>query len=178
MTDPSAFDPARLIGRLESFPATLGAIVAGTRGDEWTWKPDPAGWAISEVLGHLLREEREDFRVRLRHTLEGIDGRWPPIDPEGDVAKHADIDADPAAMLSAFRDERADSVAWLRGLDAPDWDASYTHAEFGVFRAGDLLASWADHDALHARQLIKRVHQQIQTEAGPYSCRYAGEWTA
>lgn len=178
MTDSSTFDPARLIGRLDSFPAALGAIVAGTRGGEWTWKPDPAGWAISEVLGHLLREEREDFRVRLEYTLEKPGVAWPPIDPEGDVAGHADIDADPAAVLSAFRDERADSIAWLRGLNAPDWDASYTHEKFGVFRAGDLLASWADHDALHARQLIKRVHQQIQTEAGPYSCQYAGEWTA
>lgn len=178
-------DASRLIDALAAFPDTLAALVADVRGDEWRWKPTPNDWATIEVLGHLLREEREDFRIRLRMTLErpgagrSADWCWPPIDPEGDVVKHSDIDADPGSVLEAFRDERTSSVAWLRSLvdsERPDWDAGYTHPEFGLFRAGDLLAAWADHDALHARQIIKRRHQMIENWGGGYECRYAGEW--
>lgn len=178
MPGTDTFRPARLIARLGAFPGALEAIVSDTEGDEWTRRPAGGGWAIVEVLGHMLREEREDFRARLRHTLEGAEGRWPAIDPEGDVLRHADLDADPRAVLAGFRAERAASVAWLGGLVSPDWDSSYEHPTLGVFRAGDLLAAWADHDALHARQLIKRRHQQTVQDAGPYSCRYAGDWTA
>jgi len=49
---------------------------------------------------------------------------------------------------------------------------------FDPIRLIDLLAVWADHDALHARQIIKRRHQMTVRDAAPYSCRYAGEWGA
>ena len=175
-------DATRLIGSLASFPETLEAIVADLRGDEWRWKPTPTDWAVVEVLGHLVREEQEDFRVRLRMTLERPGAgasdawAWPPIDPEGDVITHRDIDADHGVVLAAFRDERAASVAWLRALDEPDWDAAYEHPRLGRFRAGDLLASWAAHDALHARQIVKRRHQMIVGWGGAFRCRYAGDW--
>jgi hypothetical protein len=172
------FQPSRLIDRLEAFPALLDTIAADTRPGEWTARPPGGAWAMIEVLGHLLREEREDFRTRLRLTLESPGEPWPGIDPEGDVAKHRDIDLDPADTLAAFRRERADSTAWLRSLNDSDWDASYEHPTIGPLRAGDLLAAWADHDTLHARQLIKRRHEQTLLNAGPYTCRYAGEWTA
>ncbi|USN98625.1 MAG: DinB family protein [Phycisphaeraceae bacterium] len=172
------FNPTRLTARLAAFPDLLEVLVADTDDAEWRWKPDDRHWSITEILGHLLREEREDFRTRLRLTLESPAMPWPPIDPEGDVARHRDINADPAQTLAAFRAERADSIAWLRSLDAPDWNAEHAHPKLGLFRAGDLLAAWADHDALHARQLVKRRHQLIVRDAGPYPCRYAGEWTA
>lgn len=172
------FNPDRLIDRLAAFPDLLESLVADTADDEWRWKPADGSWAVIEILGHLLREEREDFAVRLRMTLESPGRAWPGIDPEGDVESQRDIDADPAETLGAFRTARAGGVAWLRSLESPDWDAAYEHASLGRIRAGDLLAAWADHDALHARQLVKRRHQRIGINAGAYSCRYAGEWTA
>jgi len=172
------FNPTRLIGRLDAFPGILTPIAGAFTTGEWTRRPDDGAWAPVEILGHLLREEREDFRARLRLTLGSPGSAWPGIDPEGAVAEHRDIDLDPAETLAAFRRERAESTAWLRFLDAPDWGAAYQHPVIGPIRAGDLLSAWADHDSLHARQLIKRAHQHTLADAGPYSCRYAGEWTA
>lgn len=171
-------DPDRLIANLTGFPDLLDALVAGCSHDERRWRPDDGSWSITEILGHLLREEREDFRTRLRLTLESAGTPWPGIDPEGDVARHNDRDANTDGLLDGFRAERADSIVWLRSLGTPDWDAAHEHPTLGILRAGDLLAAWADHDMLHARQLIKRRHQRTQLDAGPYSCRYAGEWTA
>lgn len=173
-----SFNPGRLIDRLASFPLLLDRLGDGFEGEEWRWRPEPGVWAPVEIVAHLLREEREDFRARLFMTLDSPGEAWPGIDPEGAVRQNRDIDADPAALLHDFSVERAASVARLRSLDSPGWDAAYTHPVIGSIRAGDLLAAWADHDALHARQLVKRAHQLTLSEAGPYSCRYAGEWTA
>lgn len=172
------FEPARLIDRLEAFPGLLSALLGEARGAEWTWRPDGGGWALVEILGHLLREEREDFRPRLRLTLDSPGSPWPPIDPEGAVIAGRDIEGDPAGMLGQFIHERRASVDWLRGLGVVDWGRLYRHPTIGAIRAGDLLAAWADHDSLHARQIIKRRHQRTELDAGGYSCRYAGEWTA
>lgn len=173
-----SFNPVRLIARLESFPVLLDRLAEGFEGDDWRWRPVPSVWAPVEIVAHLLREEREDFRVRLLMTLGSPGEAWPGIDPEGAIRENRDIDADPAVLLREFSAERAASVARLRSLDSPRWDASYTHPVIGEIRAGDLLGAWADHDALHARQLVKRTHQMILRDAGPYSCRYAGEWTS
>ena len=81
-------------------------------------------------------------------------------------------------MLERFRAERSDSVDRLRSLDRPEWGRTHEHPALGPLAAGDLLASWADHDLLHARQLIKRQHQFALADAGAFGCRYAGEWTA
>ena len=43
-------------------------------------------------------------------------------------------------------------------------------------RAGDLLASWCAHDALHLRQVAKRLHQLTDAQAGDFEVGYAGDW--
>ena len=65
---------------------------------------------------------------------------------------------------------------WLATLEQPDWTAAHMHATLGELRAGDLLASWAAHDQLHMRQIIKRRFQLLQREAGDFNSRYAGPW--
>ncbi|MEO1006992.1 MAG: DinB family protein [Planctomycetota bacterium] len=166
-----------LVDRLSAFPMRLDALVSGLPDADWRWRPDPKSWAIVEVVGHLLHEERVDFRHRLRLTLESPGEPWPPIDPEASVREERYIEADPADLLSGLERERRDSIAWLRSIAAPDWDVAYVHPR-GDLRAGDLLASWTDHDLLHARQIVKRLHQIVLRDAAGYDCRYAGEWTA
>ena len=39
-------------------------------------------------------------------------------------------------QVERFVRERADSVAWLRGLGAVDWDLAYEHPQLGTLRAG------------------------------------------
>jgi hypothetical protein len=41
-------------------------------------------------------------------------------------------------------------------------------------RAGDLLASWAAHDARHLEQIAKRLHGLAARDGTPYSVAYAG----
>ena len=177
--EPRRFDPNFFAERLRSFPKLVAAILSDLPEAEWRWKPRPGDWAIAEVMGHLAREEREDFRPRLERTLRDPAGAWPTMDPQGDVTKFNDLDGDPRGFLSEFTRLRNENLAWLASLgplDSIDWTRAHHHPKGFTIHAGDLLASWADHDTLHARQLIKRRHQLIERAAGGFGCLYAGEW--
>ena len=82
---------------------------------------------------------------------------------------------DPSQTLESFLREREASLAWLRGLANPDWEATYA-APWGPIRAGDLFAAWVAHDLLHLRQLVELHWAYAEDQAGPYSTRYAGVW--
>lgn len=170
-------DPGRLIDSLERFGAALPAVVAGVGPDDARWRPPEGAWSILEIVCHLADEEAEDFGARLRMTLEDPEKPWPAIDPPGWAARRRYNDGDLGVAVARFASLRRSSVRWLRGLDEPDFDRAYNHPR-GIIRAGDLLASWAAHDALHLRQIAKRLYQLARRDAGGFSVGYAGEWTA
>ena len=82
---------------------------------------------------------------------------------------------DPAASLARFLSEREASIAWLRGLSAPDWDTTF-EAPWGPISAGDIFASWVAHDLLHMRQLLELHWAYMTAEMEPYRPDYAGDW--
>ena len=169
-------DAAALIARLEAGAAALAGATAGLTTAQAAWRPEPDQWSLLEIAGHLLDEEREDFRVRLDFTLHRRGEPWPAIDPLGWVRSHEYDRLDFPATMAAFALERRRSLEWLRGLDRPDWDAAYTHPKLGVIRAGDLLASWAAHDVLHLRQAARWHWRRLQADAGAFDTGYAGQW--
>lgn len=176
MSPAHAFNATGLIDRLERAPAAVRALVGVISPADTRWKPDAKSWSVLEVVCHLADEECEDFRVRLRLLLEDPVRDWPPIDPEGwavqrNYAEHA-LDE----RLDRFEHERRGSVAWLRSLGEIDWSRAKTHPRLGPMRAGDLLGAWAAHDALHLRQIARRVHQLAQRDAHPFETGYAGSW--
>ena len=179
MASEPQFQPVWIVERLRSFPGLLQTILVDLPEAEWRWKPGPDDWAIAEIMGHLAREEREDFRPRLERTLRDPAEAWPTMDPQGDVTKFNDLDGDPGGFLDEFTKLRSENLAWFESLgplDKIDWQKAHHLPKGFVIHAGDLLASWADHDTLHARQLIKRRHQLIVRAAGEFGCAYAGEW--
>lgn len=65
------------------------------------------------------------------------------------------------------------SVAWLRGLSVPRWDVARP-TKHGPLHAGDLLASWAAHDARHLGQVAKRLLGWSAQVGAPSTVLYAG----
>ncbi|MBX3363892.1 MAG: DinB family protein [Phycisphaeraceae bacterium] len=165
-----------LMQRMERFPAALSAAAATVSLDDARWKPSSGAWSILEICCHLLDEEREDFRPRIRFILEEHPGPWPPIDPQGWAAERGYNQADLPDTLRRFAQEREASLSWLRSLGPTDWSSAYQHPRFGLIRAGDLLAAWSAHDALHLRQIAKRLHELAGRDGEPFSTIYAGEW--
>lgn len=166
-------DWQRLANQLETSGGILSDLFTDVDDDEVRWKPAPERWSMLEVLGHLWDEEKDDFRRRLALTLQDPAGEWPPIDPEGWARERRYNERDLPESLAGFRQERAASLTWLRGLGEPAWDRGHEHAALGVLRAGDLLASWTAHDYLHIRQITNLRLEYLKVKAAPYSTRYA-----
>lgn len=143
-----------------------------------TWRPDPARWSFIEVIGHLLCEEREDFRPRLDLLLHEPETPWAPIDPEGRVEELDFRARSLDAVVAEFAQERERSLQWLASLDVAPLERERTHPRGFVLRGGDLLASWVAHDLLHIRQLIGLEFAGVEAEWAEFSTLYAGEWSS
>ncbi len=167
---------AVLISRLEVFPPLLKSAAALVNPDDARWKPAPEHWSILEICCHLLDEDREDFRIRLESTLNHPKSPWPPLLLDGVSEKRGYLSRDLESTVSEFAAARAINIAWLRSLGAADWSIAHDHPRFGPIRAGDLLAAWAAHDALHLRQIAKRLHGLAGRDAPGFTTRYAGDW--
>lgn len=168
-----------VVKRLEMFGGALGALLAGVSEQEAKWKPPSGAWSILEVVCHLADEEVEDFRARLRMTQEDPAAPWPAADPERWARDRNYNQQDLGQTLARFTRERAESVQWLRSLRSPDWQVTIVRPSRSV-RAGDLLISWPAHDALHIRQIAKRMFElagEVGREEG-FDTEYAGKWGA
>lgn len=130
------------------------------------WKPDADTWSVVEVMNHVYDEERTDFRARLVQAWQLT------VDFSSDAPDETD---DLAVALQGFLREREQSLAWLRQLQAPDWEV-ICPVWSGEIRAGDMLASWVAHDLLHLRQLVELHYAHTQRAVQPYEVDYAGEW--
>ena len=171
---------SELLASLTRFPDILRAIVAPL--DEGTLRrrggADGAAWSIVEIVCHLADEEVEDFRARLELTLRDPSADWPGIDPEGAARSRAYQDQNPHQALDRFLLARRVNLAWLASHRDAEWSRAKVHPRLGTLRAGDLLASWAAHDLLHLRQIVKRLYESVNAASEPYETEYAGRWTA
>ena len=164
----------RLENSLKVFPLLLEDIPDA----DMRWKPPTGNWSLLEIICHLGHEEVDDFRARLKSTLEDPERPWPPIDPENTVVEQAFNQREVNESIQIFVTERTASLKWLRAtLDAGkvDWNAAFQHPQLGPLRAGDLLASWVAHDQLHVRQIAKRKYELIARDASTFSMDYAGD---
>jgi len=162
-----------LITSLEAGAVILASLVENLDDPQARIPPAPGKWCAVEVVCHLADEERDDFRRRIRSTLEDPSRPWPSVDPEAWARERGYRARSLAEALADFRSERAASLAWLRTLEGADWSRAYEHPKLGALRAGDLLAGWAAHDLLHARQLAGIRLALVQAAAEPFSTRYA-----
>ena len=170
------FDARFFIDRLERFPRLLRELVEGVSDEDARERGPEGQWSIVEIVSHLADEEHEDFPVRLRLIIEDPGSDWPPIDPEGWARERDYQSRDGVAQLDRFARKRAEHIAWLRSLPSDqDWSVCVSR-RIGDVHAADMLAAWADHDVLHARQILKRVHELVERNAGPYTTLYAGRW--
>lgn len=164
------------IRQLRANADAVRALLSPLPDEQANWKPDPDTWSLQQVLEHFYNEERIDFRMHLQEILSDPPLPWGALEREGYITV-----GDWRKALDRFLSERESSLAWLRALEPPDWDAAF-QVRFGsdgepiTLRAGDLLASWVAHDYLHIRQINELLYAWVNHQTGPYSVAYAGGW--
>ncbi len=169
-------NPDAIADRLAAFPAAIRAVCDPLDAGDARYRADGKFWSILEIVCHLCDEEESDFPLRLKRTLADPTAPWEPIDPEGWAIQRRYREQNLADQLDRFAALRAQRVAWLRSLADPDWDATHQHPKLGPMRAGDLLAAWSAHDALHMRQIAKRLYELSLRDAPGFKADYAGNW--
>ena len=161
---------------LETALTVVPALVAGLAPDDLRARPGEKDWSLLEILHHLADEEREDFPLRLRLTLDDPAQAWPPINPPAWVTDRAYNRQDPVAVLRIFVAARRANLDWLRRLDEPPWDNTHAHPQLGPMSARRLLHAWCAHDILHLRQMLHRRWWLRERTAGAGELAYAGSW--
>lgn len=148
-------------------------MTEGMPEDQARWKPDLDTWSVLEVINHLADEEVEDFRTMLDLILHDPTRSLPSIDPMGWVTSRDYNARALTSSLQRFLAERQRSLAWLRTLEAPNWEMAI-EMPHGEMRAGDMVASWVVHDQWHIQQLVQIRRAYLVAHVKPYRTAYAG----
>ena len=74
---------SHLIKNLANNAATFAALLNKANDEEYLFKPDENSWCMLEVICHLIDEEVEDFRTRVRMVLQSPGEPLPGINPTG-----------------------------------------------------------------------------------------------
>jgi hypothetical protein len=168
-------DRTALFDQLARHDEVFRALFTALTSAEIHWKPSSDKWCALEVICHLHDEEREDFRARLRSTLETPLEVWPKIDPAGWVTERKYMEQDFHAVLAKFLQERERSLSWLRGLTDAPWDNYYLHPKVGPVSCELLLTNWVAHDLHHLRQVINLRYAYLKAHT-IVPLDYAGTW--
>ena len=58
-----------IVDRLENNSAVFENLLSEKAEKEYLWRPHLNKWCLLEILCHLLDEEQEDFKARVKHAL-------------------------------------------------------------------------------------------------------------
>lgn len=167
--------PDQITQHLESNLYVFQSLLNGKESDEYRFKPDEKSWSLLEIICHLYDEEREDFRTRVKNTLNTPHLSPPSIDPPGWVIQRKYAEQNYEEKVKSFLGERKDSIEWLKSLEGAPWENIYEHPLAGKISAYDFLANWLAHDYHHIRQINRRTYEYLKAKSG-VSLGYAGDW--
>lgn len=168
-------DHNRIIENLSSNQHVFSTLLLNKNKEEYLWKPNIDKWCLLEVVCHLYDEEGEDFRGRVKHTLETPNETLPMFDQIAWVKDRKYIEQDYNQMVEKLLNERRNSIAWLKSLKSPPWENAYIHPNLGPLSSEHFLANWLAHDFLHIRQIIG-IQFKYMKHATKNELAYAGDW--
>lgn len=151
-------------------------LLRGIDNETYLWRASSDSWSLLEVICHLVDEEKEDFRMRVKSVLEDPLKDLHKIDPQGWVKSRKYQEQDYEMKISEWIEERNNSLDWLNTLDSSaPWLNAYQHSKFGAMSAKMFLCNWLSHDYHHIRQIITIKRAFIMNRTGE-NLRYAGKW--
>ncbi len=168
MTESDAVFLDETIALLERTPNVLHALLDDLPASWLAGRDTPDGWAASDVVGHLISGESDDWIPRAEIIVR--DGTTRPFDPFDRFA-HVERDRDVAlpARLDRFAELRAAGIARLRVLvGEADLDRVGRHPELGEVTMRQLLATWAIHDLDHVAQVEAALAGSRDAAVGPW----------
>jgi|SRR5438128_1770653 len=142
-----------LLETLGATPARLEGLAHGLSATQLTRRPSESEWAMTEILNHLLVGERDVIFPRLQRMLLEDAPRFP-----SSATSRTGFAAEPALRdssedLTAFRQVRSRTIAFLKGLGQRDWQRIGTTPTRGTLTIEAYARYLAEHDLEHLAQL-------------------------
>lgn len=135
----------------------------------WVDTPDtPGGWTPSDVVGHLISAELDDWIPRVEMILmHGADRPFEPFDRFAHVERDQGVPL--ADLLGRFEQLRADNLLRLAEIiRKDDLDRVGRHPDLGEVTMRQLLATWAVHDLDHVAQIYAALAGSYDGAVGPW----------
>lgn len=112
----------------------------------------PDRFSPREVIAHLADWE-PILRARMAQAVAEPGSEIQGID-EGERAIEMNYAAsDPREQAQRYQEARAETIAWLQGLQPEDWSKHVMHNERGRMTVSDMANMLLGHDLYHLEQL-------------------------
>ncbi|HEX6819758.1 MAG TPA: DinB family protein [Ktedonobacterales bacterium] len=144
---------AENIAALQRTPATLVQLTSSLTDAALDLHPGPGEWSIREILAHLVDDEMYVMRLRLERIIKEDNPHLTPHDEKRWYATRNTTRDALGELLTDFAVQRAASLGIIGTLRESDWARKGVQPEYGAFTAEGWLATWAQHDATHLRQI-------------------------
>jgi uncharacterized damage-inducible protein DinB len=152
-----------LIESLQATPRDLARLLRPIDDAAARRRPAEGEWCLADVVAHLgYCEER--YLARLRRIVEQDNPFEPYLHP--DESAH-DLARPLAELLAEFAARRAETVAFLAGLEQRDWGRPLIHETLGPTRLRDQVQALVAHDNTHLEQAVtlreqlEAAHEQL-----------------
>ncbi|TWT25197.1 DinB family protein [Planomicrobium sp. CPCC 101110] len=154
---------------LERTPASLEALLSGLS-PGWLHSSEGEGtWNPSQVIGHLIEGEKNDWIPRLEMILQ--EGETKPFSPFDRFAHLKENQEKPVEeKLQEFKNLRLESIARLKQLVSSETQLELAglHPDFGPVKLRELLSTWVVHDFTHISQIVRTMAERYREDVGPW----------
>lgn len=164
-----------VIAKLNRNLPVFESLLTDLSTEEIVWKPKSDKWCLLEVICHLLDEESEDFRARIKHIAENPNNEMPKIAPNDWVSERNYLEQDFEEIKEKFFQERRNSIEYLNGLADADFETTFVHPHLGKVNAKMFLENWLMHDLIHIRQIVNLKANYFRSKTSQ-NLDYAGNW--
>ncbi len=130
-------------------------------------RPDPNRFSMREVIAHLADWE-PIMLERIKTGVTNPGGGIKAYD-EGQMAiDHKYSESNPLERVGAWRQMRAATIEYVKGLSQADFDKKVVHPERGEMSVADIAHMLVSHDVYHLEQLATMApgDKTINTWAG------------
>ena len=140
----------------------LKKLVRGLTPKQLKWRPEPAKWAIAEILAHLADTEIvASWRMRSVIGENGITIQ--PFDQDAWASVFQYSKREAKRSLEIFQVLRENNLALLKEIPRETWDNYGMHLERGKETIAHLTRMFAGHDTNHILQ-IERIVKLLKTQ--------------
>lgn len=138
-----------LIESLTATPRDLQRMLRRVNDEQAHWRPAPDAWCIADIVAHLTYTEVL-YLARLRRVVAEEN---PQVAYISDPGAH-NIARPLAALFDDFVASRAETVAFLSGLEQRDWGRQLVHETIGATRLRDQVQGLVTHDNEHLGEIV------------------------